>query len=108
MSPSESDTFIRESAAWQPVQARALSRLGEYLTNSGFLGSDQAWISVQNSALSILSRCVPFKNAPEVKTGLVVGYVQSGKTLSMSAVAAGAADNGCRLVIVLAGTKRNL
>jgi hypothetical protein len=36
--------------------------------------------------------------------GLVVGYVQSGKTANFTAVVAKAADAGYRLVIVLAGT----
>jgi hypothetical protein len=36
--------------------------------------------------------------------GLVVGYVQSGKTANFTALAAKAADAGYRLIIVLAGT----
>lgn len=36
--------------------------------------------------------------------GLVVGYVQSGKTANFTAVVAKAADAGYRLIIVLAGT----
>lgn len=41
-------------------------------------------------------------------TGLVVGYVQSGKTMSFTAVTALARDNGFGLVIILAGTQTNL
>ncbi|MEX5623997.1 hypothetical protein ABFV62_28125, partial [Pseudomonas syringae] len=40
--------------------------------------------------------------------GLVVGYVQSGKTLSFETVIALARDNGYGVIIVLAGTKNNL
>ncbi|RSZ66015.1 endonuclease [Corynebacterium hylobatis] len=40
--------------------------------------------------------------------GLVVGYVQSGKTANFTAVAAKAIDAGYRLVIILAGTLDNL
>lgn len=40
--------------------------------------------------------------------GLVVGYVQSGKTANFTAVAAKAIDAGYRLIIVLAGTLDNL
>jgi len=40
--------------------------------------------------------------------GLVVGYVQSGKTANFSAVIAKAADAGYRFFIVLAGTKMSL
>ncbi len=38
----------------------------------------------------------------------MVGYVQSGKTLSFETVIALARDNGFGMVIVLAGTKNNL
>ncbi|RYF54755.1 MAG: hypothetical protein EOO27_22850, partial [Comamonadaceae bacterium] len=40
--------------------------------------------------------------------GLVVGYVQSGKTASYTALAARAADAGYRLVIVLSGIHESL
>lgn len=65
--------------------------------------------SVLQEAQRILGRCLP----PEVaagkpETGLVVGYVQSGKTMSFETVIALARDNGYGLVIVLAGTKNNL
>src|SRR5690606_12040217 len=40
--------------------------------------------------------------------GLVIGYVQSGKTLSFTSLAALARDNQFRLVILLAGTTNNL
>jgi heme-degrading monooxygenase HmoA len=36
--------------------------------------------------------------------GLVVGYVQSGKTANFTGVIAKAIDAGCRLIVVLAGT----
>src|SRR5690606_5599727 len=45
---------------------------------------------------------------PATRTGLVCGYVQSGKTMSMTAVAALAKDNRYRIVILLAGVTTNL
>lgn len=42
------------------------------------------------------------------KRGLVIGYVQSGKTANYTAVMAKAADAGYRLFIVLAGMHNNL
>ena len=42
------------------------------------------------------------------ETGLVVGYVQSGKTMSFEAVAALACDNGFQIVIVVAGSANPL
>jgi hypothetical protein len=42
------------------------------------------------------------------KRGLVIGYVQSGKTANFTSVVAKAADCGYRLIIVLSGTFENL
>jgi hypothetical protein len=56
------------------------------------------------SARSILSKCVPPSSPSGQETGLVIGYVQSGKTLSFTAVTALARDNLYPLVIVIAGT----
>lgn len=63
--------------------------------------------SVKEQSINILCKCVKsiYKaNEPKVsETGLVIGYVQSGKTLSFTSVISLAADNNYKLVIVLAG-----
>ncbi|CAE6705922.1 hypothetical protein G2912_01055 [Paraburkholderia aspalathi] len=64
--------------------------------------------SVLQEAQRILGRCLPPNETGTSETGLVVGYVQSGKTLSFETVIALARDNGYGMVIVLAGTKNNL
>ena len=64
--------------------------------------------SVLHEAQRILGRCLPPTESGTPETGLVVGYVQSGKTLSFETVIALARDNGYGIVIVLAGTKNNL
>lgn len=64
--------------------------------------------SVLQEAQRILGRCLPPDEKGKPETGLVVGYVQSGKTMSFETVIALARDNGYGLVIVLAGTKNNL
>ena len=64
--------------------------------------------SVLQEAQRILGRCLPPTDPAGRETGLVVGYVQSGKTMSFETVIALARDNGYGLVIVLAGTKNNL
>lgn len=64
--------------------------------------------SVLHEAQRILGRCLPPTEPPEHSTGLVVGYVQSGKTMSFETVISLARDNGYGVVIVLAGTKNNL
>jgi hypothetical protein len=50
----------------------------------------------------------PEANLAVSTKGLVVGYVQSGKTANFSGVIARAADAGYRLFIVLAGTQNTL
>jgi len=64
--------------------------------------------NVLGAAHDILSQCVPPTVVAGTRTGLVVGYVQSGKTLSFTAVAAMANDNNFRIVIVIAGTTTDL
>jgi hypothetical protein len=55
-------------------------------------------------AVAVLARCLPPSEAAGQETGLVVGYVQSGKTMSFTTVAALARDNGFAIVVVIAGT----
>lgn len=64
--------------------------------------------SVLHEAQRILGRCLPPTDASDHETGLVVGYVQSGKTLSFETVISLARDNGYGIIIVLSGTKNNL
>ncbi|MFI5428215.1 Z1 domain-containing protein [Aeromicrobium sp. UC242_57] len=58
----------------------------------------------------ILARCIDpgSSSADGSSAGLVIGQVQSGKTLSFTALTAMARDNRIPLVILLAGTKTNL
>lgn len=64
--------------------------------------------SVLHEAQRILGRCLPPTELAGRETGLVVGYVQSGKTMSFETVISLARDNGYGMVIVFAGTKKNL
>lgn len=62
---------------------------------------------LRDSTASILSRCAREPGA-EPKTGLVVGQVQSGKTLSFEGLICLAHDNGFPLVIVISGSSTAL
>lgn len=64
--------------------------------------------AIQASSTSILSKGVSPYEGNGQDTGLVVGYVQSGKTLSFETVAALAKDNSYQIVIVVAGIATNL
>ncbi len=70
--------------------------------------SEDEWDDVVETAASILGRCpTPTDNDRRV-TGLALGKVQSGKTLSYTSLIALGIDNGYRLTVVLAGTKNPL
>lgn len=68
----------------------------------------EAGEAVIEAAASILARGVNPNERENHQTGLVVGYVQSGKTLSFTTVMALARDNGYRLIITVAGTSTSL
>ncbi len=63
---------------------------------------------IRDAAVEILSKGIPPTAAEGQETGLVVGYVQSGKTMSFETVAALARDNGFRMVVVVTGTSNLL
>lgn len=63
---------------------------------------------VRGEAVAVLRGCTPPTAADSSETGLVVGHVQSGKTMSFTTVAALARDNGYPIVIVITGTSRPL
>lgn len=93
---------------WKPVSGASMSRLRQHLIKAGELPNEEAVDAVEASSLRIVSQCRPPGDRGEPRTVLVVGYVQSGKTISMAAVTALARDNGFGLVVILAGTTENL
>lgn len=88
---------------WTPVQGQEVSSLVTHLKFDRE-SSDR----LVSEAVGVLSQCIPPKLPPQTTTGLVLGYVQSGKTLSFTTVAALARDNGYPLVIVITGIATNL
>ena len=65
--------------------------------------------TLKSETIEILSYCTnPYLNETQSVTNLVVGYVQSGKTLSFTTLSALANDNGFRVIVYFAGTKTNL
>ena len=60
------------------------------------------------ASVTILSQCMSPNSGTGSRTGLVVGYVQSGKTLSFTTVAALANDNGFGIIVVIAGMTNEL
>ncbi|MFC1917919.1 Z1 domain-containing protein [Chloroflexota bacterium] len=76
-------------------------RYQERLTPDDFDG-------VVATAASVLGRCPRPQDLDGRVTGLALGKVQSGKTLSYTALIALAIDNNYRITVVLAGTKNPL
>lgn len=63
---------------------------------------------ILDQSVDILESCGNPENDTNDLTGLVIGYVQSGKTLSFTTVSALAAQNGFNIIIVIAGTTKSL
>ena len=76
-------------------------------TKSGL--SDVGAYNLRASTCDILNHCNPHDAIQNHETThLVVGYVQSGKTMSFTGVLAMARDNGYRVAIILTGITTNL
>lgn len=80
------EAFLRAQPKWKPHQVD----------------------SVAAESLRIIGKTTPIERSEFQCRGLVVGYVQSGKTANFTAVAARAADVGYRLIIVLSGIHDSL
>ena len=71
--------------------------------------SKKATKSVNNSTNRIMSHIFdPNELGPQTSYGLVVGYVQSGKTANFTALIAKSADSGYDLFVVLSGMYNDL
>jgi hypothetical protein len=86
---------------WQPFVGEETLGL---LKRKGFENDGR----VLNETLRIMQVCGNPNNATNNETGIVIGYVQSGKTLSFTTLTALARDNNYQIVIVIAGVSTNL
>jgi hypothetical protein len=84
---------------WEPVVGPETDALLRH-----FALSPESTARIRDEALEVLASCVPPTQSEAHETGLAIGYVQSGKTMSFTTVAALARDNGYALVILIAGT----
>lgn len=92
------------SKEWQPISN---GELDDLITNLPRL-KEKEEAELRQKAFSILANCLSPKAEPGSKTGLVIGRVQSGKTMSFTAVAALARDNHYQLIIIITGTTKPL
>lgn len=87
---------------------RQLEEFIEYEKNLGDL-NDKGALNLRNSTCEILSFCNRHDDVLALPTThLVVGYVQSGKTMSFTSLIKLAADYKYRVVVVFAGITNNL
>ena len=109
-SQTEIIEVIKETAAefdssWQPIDdGKTIQTLKRQIVSSDSDIDEVEWKIIKDEATSVLSKCVNPKAPPKQETGLVIGYVQSGKTLSFTTVASLARDNGYQMIIVITGT----
>jgi hypothetical protein len=104
---------IQDNAAnghWNPFvgdETNELLRSNIKLTD-GNGNLNAAGQRVLDETYRIMQVCGNPNNPTNHETGIVIGYVQSGKTLSFTTLAALARDNNYQVVIVIAGTSTSL
>lgn len=98
---------VRPPLLWEPRQGAETLRFVDRKHERAKIPK-AALENVVFEAQQILGRCVNPQTLSGQRTGLVVGYVQSGKTLSFTTLAALAHDNGFALIVLIAGTLENL
>ena len=94
----------RTDMLWQPVVGDETLTLIDSQNNL----SPQEKTTLKNESLSILAQCVAPTEPDRHHSGLIVGNIQSGKTLSFATVTALARDNRYQLVIIITGTAKIL
>lgn len=103
---SHDNPSARPALNWEPEPGKETRGLLE--RNEDIPENEKA--AILNSAIAILGQGIEPRHArkSDSVTGLVIGHVQSGKTMSFTTVAALAKDNGFPMVIIITGTSRFL
>ena len=98
-----------QNADWQPFVGDETTEL---LRSKGFTNSDgslnQSGKNILDETYRIMQVCGNPNDQINNETGIVIGYVQSGKTLSFTTLTALARDNNYQIVVVIAGTSEPL
>ncbi len=105
---SDENTIIVEPISsqmtgnWQPIVGEELTEFLDHAAPKDSIGK------LRKDAITILSKGIPPSQIEGSETGMVTGYVQSGKTLSFESVIAAAKDNGFPIQIVITGVSNPL
>ena len=94
---------------WNPFVG---DETNELLRSKGFANADKTLneegLRVLDETYRIMQVCGNPSVGRNSETGIVIGYVQSGKTLSFTTLTALARDNNYQIVIIIGGTSVNL
>jgi len=96
------------SEQWNPFvgeETNGLLRSKGFVSENGLNGAGE---KILDEAYRVMQACGNPNKPTNNETGLVIGYVQSGKTLSFTTLAAIARDNNYQVVIIIGGTSINL
>lgn len=88
---------------WKPI----IGKQTELFLNGITSIPDEQKNIIRDESLNVIM-CAGEPNTTRQKVGLVVGYVQSGKTLSLTCVSSLARDNGYGHIIILCGVTNEL
>lgn len=102
VTPIDSPAVEDSSTTWTPIVADD----GKHYLDQVVPQESQP--TVLSEATDILGRCIAPGTGKSTETGLVVGYIQSGKTMSIGMMCALARDNGYQLIIVIPGIATHL
>ena len=98
-----------EEGKWNPFVGEETNNL---LRSKGFANADgtlnETGEMIQDKTYQVMQVCGNPTDETTRETGIIIGYVQSGKTLSFTTLTALARDNNYQIVIVIAGTSLNL
>lgn len=100
------EVILREQeqfSRWTPAEGDETFKLLDHLK---FADKDRE--TLKREAVAVLAQCISPTEVSGTGTGLVIGYIQSGKTTSFTTVTALARDNGYRLIIIITGITKNL
>lgn len=98
-----------DNGNWNPFVGEETNEL---LRSKGFANPDrtlnESGMRVLDETYRIMQVCGNPNSFANNETGIVIGYVQSGKTLSFTTLTALARDNNYQIVVIIGGTSVNL
>ncbi len=98
-----------DNGNWNPFVGEETNEL---LRSKGFANPDrtlnESGMRVLDETYRIMQVCGNPNSSANNETGIVIGYVQSGKTLSFTTLTALARDNNYQIVVIIGGTSVNL